>query len=146
MVEQSTYEEVADYLQKQGYDISRSSVGRYGKDFFSVFKQLRIDEAKAEALIEGDDTMALEHAASKLLTQQVVARIMDGSLNILDAPRIMSDLAKLQSSSIQREKYRQEIRERTEKVADKVHTKLKKAGLSKEMAESIKRDVLGISK
>jgi hypothetical protein len=146
LVEGATYEEVSAYLIEQGYDISRSSVGRYGKDFFDMLSRLRVDEAKADALIEGDDTMALEHAASKLLIQQVVNGIASCKINVADIPRIMSDVAKLQSSSIQREKYRHEIRERAAKVADTVQTKLTKAGVSKELADMIRRDVLGIAK
>ncbi len=146
LVEGATYEEVSEYLAEQGYDISRSSVGRYGKDFFDMLRQLRVDEGKSEALIEGDDTMALEHAASKLLVQQVIAGISIGSINVAEVPRIMSDLAKLQSSSIQRENYRREIRERTEKAAETVEKKLTKAGVTKEVADAIKREVLGIAK
>lgn len=146
LIEQATYEEVAEFLNEQGYDISRSSVGRYGKDFFRMLSLVRVDEAKAQALIEGDDTMAMEHAASKLLVQQVIAGIANGSVNVAEAPRIMSDLAKLQSASIQRENYRREIRERTEKAAESVEKKLTKAGVSKEIADMIKRDVLGIAK
>jgi len=146
LVEQATYEEVSEYLQERGFDISRSSVGRYGKDFFEMLSRLRVDEAKADALIEGEDTMALEHAASKLLIQQVITGIADSKINVAEVPRIMSDLAKLQSSSIQREKYRQEIRERTAKVADTVEKKLTKAGVTKEVADAIKREVLGIAK
>lgn len=146
LVEGATYEEVTEYLAEQGHDISRSSVGRYGKDFFELLRQLRVDEGKSEALIDGDDTMALEHAASKLLIQQVVNGIASGSINPAEDSRILSDVAKLQSSSIQREKYRQEIRERAAKVADKVEKKLTKAGISKDIADMIKRDVLGIAK
>lgn len=146
LTEQKTYEEVAEYLREEGYDISRSSVGRYGKDFFKLTSLARVFEAKAKALVDGQDMMTIEHATSKLLIQEVLTRLMNGEINITEAPRILSDVAKLQSSSIQRNRYLREIRERVEKVAETVEKKVTKAGVSKEIADMIKRDVLGIAK
>ena len=37
LVEGETYEGIAAFLKAEGYDISKSSIARYGKDFFEVF-------------------------------------------------------------------------------------------------------------
>jgi hypothetical protein len=75
----NTYDDIKAFLADQGFDISRSSIGRYGKDFFGSYQQLKVIEDKSRALVsEAGDGMVLEEAASKLFSQVVIETLMEG--------------------------------------------------------------------
>lgn len=70
LVAGETYESIAAYLRERGHDISKSSVGRYGKDFLSKLERLRIVKEQARTIMsEGKDGPALE------MTEAAVAQI-----------------------------------------------------------------------
>lgn len=141
----STYEEIRDFLAAQGYDISRSAIGRYGKDFLAAYRRLRIVEDKSRALVsEVGDGLVLEEAASKIFVQMVLEAQLDGNLDLKKLPRILSDFAKLQASSVAREKFKREIQEKVRGVAEDVAETAKKSGLTAAAADEIRRKILGI--
>ena len=140
-----TYDDIEEFLKEKGYDISRSSIGRYGKDFLSKYQKLRIIEDQSRTLVsEVGDGMILEEAAAKLFAQKIVEAQISGELNVLELPRLVSDFAKLQSSTVQRERFKREIKERVEKTADSVAKAVRQDGLSEEKAEEIRKKILGI--
>ena len=47
-----TYQQVTDYLKEQGHNISRSSVGRYGKNFADRMERLRVIREQAKTIVE----------------------------------------------------------------------------------------------
>lgn len=110
LVSGATYDGIADFLQKRGYDISKSSVGRYGKQFAEAYQKVMRFSAQAQTLTsEGIGGLTLDEAATKLLMQQVLEKLIDGKVDIEDMPRLMSDVARLQSSNVSREKFKAEI-------------------------------------
>lgn len=110
LVSGATYEGVADFLQKRGYDISKSSVGRYGKQFTEAYQKVMRFSAQAQTLTsEGVGGLTLDEAAAKLLMQQVLEKLIDGKVDIEDMPRLMSDVARLQSSNVSREKFKAHV-------------------------------------
>ncbi len=147
LIEQATYDEIKALLDSEGYDISRSAIGRYGKDFMSAYQNLRIIEDKSRALVsEAGDGMILEEAAAKLFSQMILEAQLSGKLDIQKLPRIISDFAKLQSSTVSRERLKREIAEKVAKTADDVARAVKKGGLSDETAEEIRKKIMGISR
>lgn len=50
LLEGTTYEDAALYCQTKGYDISRSSMGRYGKEFFEAYRNIKQFEDQSKAL------------------------------------------------------------------------------------------------
>ena len=114
LLDGTTYDDVKTYLDGKGYEISRSSIGRYGKDFFEVYRDvMRFEEQSKLLVTEAGEGMMLEEATTKLLMQKVMAALVDGTADILEIPRLLSDVAKLQSSNLQREKWK-------EQYADKI--------------------------
>ena len=106
----STYDEIRDFLAGEGYDISRSAIGRYGKDFLATYQRVRIAEDKASTLIgEVGDGLGLEEAASKLILQEVLETLLSGDLTPKEVAGLMGSLAKLQSASVNRERLKKEI-------------------------------------
>jgi len=141
-----TYGELTDYLKVKGYDISRSSLGRYGKEFMASYQQLRQIEDQARALVsETGEGLVLEEAASKLFTQEIVKLLIARDIDLRVIPRLVSDFAKLQSSSIQRERIKAEFGKRVEKTADEATKVAKAHGLSAAAAAEIRAKILGIA-
>jgi DNA-binding transcriptional ArsR family regulator len=139
LIENATYEEISEYLKSKGYDISRSAVGRYGKDFMNYIREVRIIEDQAKQIVSGnDDAMVLEEA--------IVTMLMSEGINLNKIPRIVSDFARLQASSVLRERMKAEFRKKAEATADAVAKIVKKGGLSDSAASQIRAKILGIAK
>lgn len=140
-----TYDDIKEYLAKKGYDISRSGIGRYGKGFLASYQKLRILEDQARTLVsEAGDGMVLEEAVSKLFAQKLVEAQLVEDFDVLEHGRLIGDFAKLQSSTVQRERFKRELKEKVEKTAESVVKTARQGGLSEEKAEEIRKKILGI--
>jgi len=91
---------------------------------------------------EAGDGMVLEEAASKIFAQMILEAQLSGELDIKELPRIISDFARLQASSILRERMKKEFEKKVEKTADKVEETARREGVSPETIQKIRRDVL----
>ncbi len=140
-----TYDDIQAFLAGKGHDISRSAIGRYGKEFLATYQRLRVIEDQSRTLVsEAGEGMVLEEAAAKLFAQKIVEAQLSGDLNILEMPRLVSDFAKLQSSTVARERFKRELQDRVVKTADEAGKIARQGGLSDEKAEEIRRKILGI--
>ena len=138
----NTYDDIKTFLDEQGYDISRSAIGRYGKDFMSTYQRLKVVEDKSKALVsDAGDGMVLEEAASKLFAQMILEAQMDGTLDITKLPRIISDFAKLQASTVLRERLKKEFKAKFDKATEKA---AKKKNIDPETLRIIREEVYGI--
>lgn len=145
ILEGMTYEDLADWSAGAGYDISRSSWGRYGKEFYEAYQAVKQFEDQSRVLVsEAGEGLTMEEAVGKLLLQKVMAAVTKGDFDILEAPRLLSDIAKLQSSNVQREKHKSEIVKKASEAAGKVEKLAKKGGLEQSTIETIRREILGI--
>jgi hypothetical protein len=78
-----TYDDIREFLAGRGYDISRSSIGRYGKEYLESYQRLKIaiDQAKCMKA-EAGEGLALEEAvvavASSGKATFVAARVGSG--------------------------------------------------------------------
>jgi hypothetical protein len=110
LIENATYEEIAAFLKEKGIEISKSSIGRYGKEFLNAYKRLRMIEDQSRTLkSDAGDGLVIEEAASKIFTQQVLEMLLDSGLDTKDLPKLMLSFSALQSSSISREKMKQDF-------------------------------------
>lgn len=142
----TTYDEIKTFLTSQGYDISRSSIGRYGKEFFEAYQQVKRFEDQSRALVgEVGDGMTMEEALSKVLLQKVLAAVTKGDFDVMEKSRLLADFAKLQSSNIQREKLKDEYARAARIAAEKVEVIAKKGGLSAATVQQIRKEILGIA-
>ena len=146
LVEGNTYEEIKDFLASKGYEIGRSSIGRYGKDFLTYYQRLKVIEDKSKTLVSeaGKDVLTLEEAASKLFVQMILEAQFKGEFDPIKLPRLVSDFAKLQASSVLRERMKMEFKQKVTKAADEVVKVAKAGGLTPEKAEEIRKKILGI--
>jgi hypothetical protein len=140
-----TYDDIKAFLEEKGYDISRSAIGRYGKEFLAQYQRLRVIEEKSRTLVsEAGDGMVLEEAAAKIFAQKIVEAQLLEDFDILENTRLISDFAKLQSSTVARERFKRELKEKVAKTAESVVKTARQGGLSDEKAEEIRRKILGI--
>ena len=140
-----TYDDIKDYLSKKGYDISRSSIGRYGKGFLANYQRLRIIEDQARTLIsDAGDGMVLEEAVSKTFAQFILELLHAGKLDLKKAPKIIGEFARLQASVVKREQLKGEYAKKVQKAASNIETKLKKKSLDPKTIKIIKEEVYGI--
>lgn len=140
-----TYDDIKEHLASKGHDISRSSIGRYGKEFFANYRELRIIEEKSRTLVsEAGDSMILDEAASKLFAQKILELQLAGKFDLKKNSRILADFAKLQAASIMRERMKQDFAKKATAAAADVVKIVKKGGLSEDKAEEIRKRILGI--
>lgn len=146
ILEGLTYEDLATWSAGRGFDISRSAWGRYGKEFYEAYQKVKQFEEQSRALSgEAGEGLTMEEAVSKMLLQRVMAALTAGQWDVMDVPRLLSDVAKLQSSSISREKLKDDWSRRTREAADKVEKIAQKGGLSAATVQQIRKEILGIA-
>lgn len=145
LVEGEYYEDIAEFLRKKGYDISKSAVGRYGKEFLNQVRELRIVEDQAKTLVSqaGGDGLVLEEAAAKLAAKSIMKLLLDNGVNAARIPYLVSDLAKLQMSSVRREALKADLRKKIDKTFKNVEKDAKKMSKD-EMLRFIKEEVYGL--
>lgn len=144
------YSDLAEALSRQGYHISRSALGRYGKKYKDELKQLRqsIEMAKGFAEVVGDDGAAM-NATLTALTQQTLMQIVREGMFDKDIklPALVQAISQLNRSDVNTRKFQIEQKARKQALAEaaaKAEEGLKGQGMSKEAIETIKRDILGI--
>lgn len=147
LIENATYEEIAAFLKEKGHDISKSSIGRYGKGFLNAYKRLRMIEDQSRTLkSEAGEGLVIEEAASKMFTQQVLEQLLDSGMDKKLLPKLMLSFSALQSSSVAREKFKADLQKRVVKAAEDVTKIAKKSGLTDDAAAQIREKILGIGK
>lgn len=145
LIEGSTYEEITAFLKAKGHDISKSSIGRYGKEFLNEYRKLRIIEDQSRALVsEAGDGMVIEEAASKVFSQQILELLLSRDMDLRKIPRLISDFAKLQASSVVRERMKIDFKKKTEKVFAKAEENMKSM-TKEELLKEIREEVYGLS-
>jgi len=86
----------------------------------------------------------LEEAVAKKMAATLMELLLDEGVDISKTPRIISDFAKLQSSTVQRERLKTEFQRKAEAACESVKQKASKAGLSPEVVGEIEREILGL--
>ncbi|MDP3012692.1 MAG: DUF3486 family protein [Candidatus Subteraquimicrobiales bacterium] len=145
LIENATYEEIAEFLKTKGHDISKSSIGRYGKEFLNAYKRLRMIEDQSRTLVsEAGSGMVLEEAASKIFSQQIIESLLEAGAEPKNLPKLAMAFSMLQSSSVSREKFKSDIKKKTEKIFDKAEKNLKKMS-KEELIKTLREDVYGLA-
>ena len=125
-----TYQEIADTLTEQGYEISRSAVGRYAMRHNSAARRLKEAREQTTALLqqirENQDVESTELASAILidgLTRRIATAEEDFDALPLDkAGRL---LVQLQRSTIYKERWRKERLAAIESVERNVKARMR---------------------
>ena len=145
LIEGNTYEDIEKFLKRNGYDISKSSIGRYGKEFLNFYREVKIIEDQSKTLVSeaGGDGMIILEAAEKLFSKKIVELLLQNQIDVTKIPRIVSDFAKLQASSVVREKMKAEFKRKAEKAFQKAEKQAKKMS-KEELIKMLRQEVYGL--
>ncbi len=145
------YVDLAELLASQGYEISKSALGRYGKRFKAEQDQLRqsIEMAKAFAEVVGDDGAALNQTLTALAQQELMSVIREGRYDDADIklPALIQSIAQLNRQNIATLKFQIAEAARTQalkEAASAVEEAARQQGLTAEQAEFWRTRVLGV--
>ncbi len=144
------YEALAAWLAEQGYAISKSSLHRFGQTFEDKCSTLRIATQQAKAIVEStpDDEGAMAEALMRLMQEKLFTILLDMEVDPtkVNIGAVAKALAPIARASIALKKYSMEVRDRARAAADAVDRIAASGGLTKEGAEQLREEILGISK
>lgn len=144
--ERKTYEEIAEWVKEQGYQTSKSAIQRYAR-WVSALEKVKLVGEQARTIIEeaGHDPLRIEEATSKLgavVMMEVFQEAMKGDkIDVGHIGRLMGDFARLQKSSVDREKLKAIILDKLKQATDKV---AKKKKLDPETLKIIREEIYGL--
>ena len=142
-----TYDEIAEYLQHMGEDISRASIGRYGLKFLTQMEKLQLFRDQARAVVDSaGDRPALEiaEAANQMALSAVMEYIME--IDSLKATEVINALALLERSGIQRERLKLDARKKADEAIKKLEQGTPNmASLPPEQMTFIKEVIYGLT-
>lgn len=105
-----TYQDIEEYLKPKGYDISMSSIGRYGKDFLNTYQQLRIIEDQARTLVsDAGEGLTLDEAGGKLSAKMLIEILTSKEKADAMDPKLLAAFASMQKAAVAREKMKQDF-------------------------------------
>ena len=143
----SGYQALAEWLQGRGFEISKSSVHRFGKGFKERLKALKTatDQAKAIAEASEDDAGLMNDSLIRLVQTRTFELLVELNADDKSLPKIGRMVADLARASVGQKKFMSEVRRKARDAAQKISKQLKKQGLSEEAADIIRKDILGIA-
>lgn len=144
----SGYEALEEEIRGRGFTISKSGIHRYGTKLQEKIDGVRKSTEMARILAAevGDDEGVLNDALVRILQDKLFHLVMDlevdpSKINVQSLSRSIADLAR---ASISQKKYMAEVRAKSKAAAEDVVKEVKKAGLSDEAANDIRKRILGI--
>lgn len=160
LVKGSTIAEIVDHLQDLAHKgeirpnqvCSKSSVGRYSKGYLRSLERIKVATQQSAAICKaaGEKGLEMEQAAVYLVINELMRVIMpdEGEIDPETVAKAGTAIAKLQTSGATRErvkillnKERERLAQETAKAVDKT---MKQKGLSPEVAQSIREQILGV--
>jgi flavorubredoxin len=144
----SDYAALAEWLQQQGFDISRSSLHRYGQDFAERLAAISMatEQARAVAEAASDDGNAMNEALIRLVqTKAFDALIATESAESLPKMGVM--IAKLSKASVDQKKWAAETRKKAAAAVKNIEEKTATVGkksLDPETLRIIREEIYGI--
>lgn len=144
VIEGATLDEAAEWLRERGYDISRTSIGRWRQNFYPIYQKYVTFRAQTRALrSEAGESLASSEVLAQMLEQQVFEAVINDELDVAEAPKVLGELAKLQRVAIEREKLKRDLADRAREAAGEVEKIVEKAGLSDSARGEIRGVLMG---
>lgn len=142
------YELLAEELKGKGYDISKSSLHRYGSQFEKKLAAVKLATEQAEAIAKAvpDDENSLGDALLRVIQEKTFSMLM----NMEEDPKIgFAKLATIATevgfASTNVKEFRSKVKAKAKEAAAEVASIVKSAGLSDEAVSNIKKSILGIA-
>ncbi|WP_413190171.1 DUF3486 family protein [Psychrobacter sp. AT9] len=152
------YQELTGWLTTLGYEISKSSVHRFGKKHEQKMQAVSLSTQAAIYMAERnpDDAGALSSTVITMMQSEFFNALVQ--LQSLDdgedanpmermaaLSKISKGIAELGKASINQKKHQIEVRDKTQAAADKVEQLANKGGLTGKTVQEIRKAILGIA-
>lgn len=146
----ANYEQLAEWLGEQGYQISKSAVHRYGQRFEQRLSALKVATEQARALTEAapDDEGAMSDALIRLVQEKLFSILIDldvESISKVNLSSLTKGISSLARATVKQKEWMLEMRAKAEEAATRAEKIARKGGLSKDAVEQIRREILGIA-
>lgn len=146
----SQYQQLTDELAARGFEISQSSLQRYGHKFQDQLAALKMSGEQAKALLAAspDDEGAVSDALMRLTQHKLFSALQEleidpsKPLSLTAATKAVADLSR---ATVTHKKWQAEVREKAQLVADDVDKLVKDAGMSGDSADLIRQKILGVA-
>ncbi len=145
----SGYLELERWLREEGYEISKSSIHRYGSKFKKQLETIKLATEQAKVIAnECDDENDMADALSRLAQQKLFQVLVDleDVPDDIELPKLVTAIATLNRSSVNVKKYSQEVKEKVKKAQEQIDDIGVKSGIPESVMENIKNSMLGITK
>ncbi|MEZ7693183.1 phage protein Gp27 family protein [Neisseria sp. 27098_8_139] len=149
------YQALSEWLQQQGYEISRSAAHRYGQKVQRRFSAIKSSTEAARLIAEGaaDEGDTRSEALVAMVQSELFEAMLEiGEMEDLSAVDRFSMVAKsakniatLTSASTRLKEYQAKVKAKVAAAAENVAKQAKKGGLSDAAAEAIRKQILGIA-
>lgn len=147
-----TLDELTDWLDERGHDVSRSALGRHKKKIEDVAKEVRRSQMMAEALVQEVGPGIKDGEQFRMLTQMfqtIVFKEMTDSIEDGMEPKDLHFLARalkdsVSASRVQDEREAKIREEERAAAADRVKDAVQGKGLTAETVKAIEHAVLGV--
>jgi hypothetical protein len=139
------YTGIAEWLSERRYKVSRNAAHRYGRKLKAKHEEIKRSVEHAVALAEAikDDGGDLGNPLTALVQTKLYNVLVDG-VESSDLPELASAAAQISRAGVDAKKWRLEAKERAFKAAGKAEKIAKSGGLSREAAQEIRKQILGI--
>jgi len=112
------YRDLSDWLNDQGFEISKSAVHAYGQQFEKRLGALRVASEQAKAIAEavGDDQNAMGEALVNLAQEKAFQVLLDMEINPeeQDFAKLTRSISELNRAAVQQKKFAEEVRVKLE--------------------------------
>lgn len=144
------YTELASWLAEQGFEISRSSLHRYGREFEDKLAAIKIATEQARAITEAaeDREGSMNEALIRLIQQKSFDVLVgvQGQKGKENLPKMGIMIARLASAAVKQKKWMEEARRQAlNEAAEKIGKTAKREGVSEGTIQKIRRDILGMA-
>lgn len=145
----SDYRGLEAWLGEKGFEVGKSSIHRYGKEFKGQLEAIKLATEQARAITEvcDDDANELGDALARLAQQKIFALIQDfdpENTDPISIDRLVNAIANLNKSANVTKKHSLAMRAHLRRVGDEVAQEVQSAGLSESAAQMIREKILGV--
>lgn len=145
-----TYQQITDYLNSLGHEVSRSSVNRYGQKFFAKVEQLNIFQERIKIIADqskGNSALEMIDATNQMALQVIMEYLIElESLEGAKATEIFKALALLQRGTVQVEKMKMDIKKKADEAVKNIESKAKTSkNLDAETVAFLKEQIYGLT-
>lgn len=150
------YDVLVAWCQAHGIDISRSSLHRYGSKLERRIAALKNSTEAARLIAESaPDDADLQSSAVMRMVQgemfdvMIALQALEEDADPMTRAKLLAQMAKaiapMTRASVYQKKHELEIRDKVAAVAERASKIARKAGLTAEGVDSIRREILGIA-